>query len=72
MQVKTGDRIYLDVRAKAEPAESTRYSSAWDRISSIPDLRDQLRPAIEDRQDFAFRSPISRPIAKSRKSPEPI
>ncbi len=27
---------------------------AWDKIRSIPDLRDQLRPTIEDRQDLAF------------------
>jgi hypothetical protein len=35
MQVKTGDRIYLDVRAKAEPADSVVTSDYYTQLPQI-------------------------------------
>jgi hypothetical protein len=47
MQVKTGDRIYLDVRAKAEPAESIVTTDYYTQLPQIRLTGDSTGRPIE-------------------------
>jgi hypothetical protein len=47
MQVKTGDRIYLDVRAKAEPAEGIVTTDYYTQLPQIRLTGDSTDRPIE-------------------------